>query len=110
MRLMCNLVPSKLYPSTRFCPRRNPGGVELQQLHKSGLVQLVLDYSRMAADQATDPSIQTLKSADTGLHLEAVAFGDSGATLLRRPFALLLFSPPLLPELLRPGHPPSMPR
>ncbi|KAJ8382411.1 hypothetical protein SKAU_G00031890 [Synaphobranchus kaupii] len=34
MRLMCNLVPSKLYPSTRFCPRRNPGGVELQQLHK----------------------------------------------------------------------------
>ena len=35
-----------------------------------GAIQLGLDYTRMAADQTTDPSVQTFKAADTGLHLE----------------------------------------
>lgn len=47
-----------------------------------GAVQLGLDYSKMAADQTTDPSVQALKSADSGLCLEDVVFGDAGATLL----------------------------
>ncbi|KAJ8415636.1 hypothetical protein AAFF_G00426160 [Aldrovandia affinis] len=41
-----------------------------------------LDYSHMATDQASDPTVQTLKTMDTGLRLEEVAFGDTGATLL----------------------------
>ncbi|KAJ8409955.1 hypothetical protein AAFF_G00209960 [Aldrovandia affinis] len=36
----------------------------------------------MATDQASDPTVQTLKTMDTGLRLEEVAFGDTGATLL----------------------------
>ena len=47
-----------------------------------GAVQQDLDYSRMAVDQAADPSIQALKSSDTGLSLEEVLFSDAGATLL----------------------------
>ncbi|KAJ8389881.1 hypothetical protein AAFF_G00113500 [Aldrovandia affinis] len=47
-----------------------------------GAVQLGLDYSHMATDQASDPTVQTLKTMDTGLRLEEVAFGDTGATLL----------------------------
>ena len=47
-----------------------------------GAVQLDLDYSRMAVDQATDPSVQALTSSDTGLRLEEVLFGDTWATLL----------------------------
>ncbi|KAJ8406811.1 hypothetical protein AAFF_G00297270 [Aldrovandia affinis] len=48
-----------------------------------GAVQLGLDYSHMAMDQASDPTVQTLKTMDTGLRLEEVAFGDTGATLLQ---------------------------
>ena len=47
-----------------------------------GAVQLNLDYSRMAVDQAADPSDQALKSSNTGLRLEEVLFSDTGATLL----------------------------
>ena len=47
-----------------------------------GTVQLGLDYTRMAADQSTDPSVQAIKTADTGLRLEDVAFGDTGTSLL----------------------------
>ncbi|KAJ8388112.1 hypothetical protein AAFF_G00147300 [Aldrovandia affinis] len=43
-----------------------------------GAVQLGLDYSHMATDQASDPTVQTLKTMDTGLRLEEVAFGDTG--------------------------------
>ncbi|KAJ8401708.1 hypothetical protein AAFF_G00376790 [Aldrovandia affinis] len=35
-----------------------------------GAVQLGLDYSHMAMDQASDPTVQTLKTMDTGLRLE----------------------------------------
>jgi len=45
-------------------------------------VQLGLDYLRMSADQASDHGVQTLKASDTGLRLEEVAVGDSGATFL----------------------------
>ena len=47
-----------------------------------GAVQLGLDYTRMATDQASDPTVQTLRTSDTGLRLEEVAFGDAGAVLL----------------------------
>ena len=47
-----------------------------------GAVQLNLDYSSMAVDQAADPSVQALKSSDTGLRLEEVLFSDTGAKLL----------------------------
>ena len=47
-----------------------------------GAVQLNLDYSRMAVDQAADPSVQALKSSNTGLSLEEVLFSDTGAKLL----------------------------
>ena len=47
-----------------------------------GAVQLNLDYSRMAVDQAADPSVQALRSSNTGLRLEEVLFSDTGAKLL----------------------------
>ena len=48
----------------------------------SRAVQLGVDYTRMAADQVTDPSVQALKGADVGLRLEDVVFSNAGATLL----------------------------
>ena len=47
-----------------------------------GAVQLGLDYTRMAADQVTDPGVQALKVEGAGLRLEDVVFGDAGITLL----------------------------
>lgn len=46
-----------------------------------GAVQLGLDYASMSTDQALDHGIQTLRASDTGLRLEEVAVGDSGAML-----------------------------
>ena len=46
-----------------------------------GAVQLGLDYLRMGADQASDHGVQTLKASVTGLRLEEVTVGDSGAKL-----------------------------
>ena len=47
-----------------------------------GAIQLGLDYLRMGADQAADHGVQSLKAVNTGLCLEDVAVGDSGARLL----------------------------
>ncbi|XP_010783119.1 uncharacterized protein, partial [Notothenia coriiceps] len=47
----------------------------------NGAVQLGLDYLRMGADQASDHGVQTLKASVTGLRLEEVMVGDSGAKL-----------------------------
>ncbi|XP_010788225.1 signal transducer and activator of transcription 4-like, partial [Notothenia coriiceps] len=47
-----------------------------------GAVQLGLDYTRMAADQVTDPGVQALKVEGAGVRLEDVVFGDAGVTLL----------------------------
>ncbi|XP_077359637.1 uncharacterized protein LOC144005384 [Festucalex cinctus] len=44
-------------------------------------VQLGLDFSRMAADQASDRGTQLLRSSDTGLQVERVAVDDSGVEL-----------------------------
>jgi len=47
-----------------------------------GAVQLGLDYLRMSVDQDSNDGVQTLRVSDTGLRLEEVAVGDSGAKLL----------------------------
>ncbi|KAL7857065.1 hypothetical protein SRHO_G00159640 [Serrasalmus rhombeus] len=45
-------------------------------------VHLGIDYSRMAADQVSDPEVQAYRSAVTGLRLADVPFSDTGVTLL----------------------------
>ena len=46
----------------------------------AGAVHLGLDYTRIAADQTTDPDVQRLRTSTTGLQVEDVVFGDAGAT------------------------------
>ena len=41
-----------------------------------------LDYDLMAADQVADPDVQALRTAETGLKLEDVAFDTASTTLL----------------------------
>ena len=47
-----------------------------------GAVHLGLDYTHMAAEQATDPDVQALRTATTGLQLTEIAFGKGGTMLL----------------------------
>ena len=47
-----------------------------------GAVHLGLDYTQMAADQASDADIQAYRTAVGGLRLADVPFGDDGTTLL----------------------------
>ncbi|XP_054647648.1 uncharacterized protein gdpd2 isoform X2 [Dunckerocampus dactyliophorus] len=44
-------------------------------------VQLGLDYAAMARDQEHDDSVRALRSATSGLHVQRVPVGDSGAVL-----------------------------
>ena len=48
----------------------------------AGAVHLGLDYSRMAADQTTDPDVHTLRTSTTGLKIEDVVFGEADTTLM----------------------------
>ena len=48
----------------------------------TGAVHFGVDYDCMAADQISDPDVQALRTAETGLRLEDVAFGAAGTTLL----------------------------
>ena len=48
----------------------------------AGAVHLGLDYSRMAADQTTDPDVHTLRTSTTGLTIEDVVFGEADTTLM----------------------------
>lgn len=48
-------------------------------------VHLRLDYARMAVDQATDPGVQVLRTATTGLQLSEVTFGDGRITSATSP-------------------------
>ncbi|XP_035265827.1 uncharacterized protein LOC118223430 [Anguilla anguilla] len=45
-------------------------------------VNLGVDYGQMAADQASDPKVQALRTATTGLQLQEVSFGPSCTPLL----------------------------
>ncbi|KAJ8391890.1 hypothetical protein AAFF_G00083610 [Aldrovandia affinis] len=45
-------------------------------------VNLGVDYGQMAADQASDPEVQALRAATTGLQLQEVSFGPSCTPLL----------------------------
>ena len=48
----------------------------------AGAVQLGLDYGKMATEQVADPGVQEMRTAETGLRLEDVPFGETGTTLL----------------------------
>ncbi|KAJ8362061.1 hypothetical protein AAFF_G00399960 [Aldrovandia affinis] len=45
-------------------------------------VNLGVDYGQMAADQTSDPEVQALRAATTGLQLQEVSFGPSCTPLL----------------------------
>ncbi|KAJ8387755.1 hypothetical protein AAFF_G00150560 [Aldrovandia affinis] len=84
-----------------------------------GAVQLGLDYSHMATDQASDPTVQTLKTMDTGLRLEERRFDHVNVdlvgplppshgytylfTMVDRDDPLAGGSPPLLNDVRGPG-------
>ena len=48
----------------------------------AGAVHLGIDYTSMAGDQASDPEVQALRTAVTGLRLEDIKYDNVGATLL----------------------------
>uniref|UniRef100_UPI0035902602 olfactory receptor 5AC2-like n=1 Tax=Myxine glutinosa TaxID=7769 RepID=UPI0035902602 len=48
----------------------------------AGAVHLCVDYARMVADQVSDPMVQALRTADTGLRLSDVPFKDRGTGLM----------------------------
>ncbi|XP_059927934.1 uncharacterized protein LOC132472359 [Gadus macrocephalus] len=48
----------------------------------AGAVHLGIDYTSMAGDQASDPEVQALRTAVTGLSLEDIKYDNVGATLL----------------------------
>ncbi|KAJ8409249.1 hypothetical protein AAFF_G00234470 [Aldrovandia affinis] len=45
-------------------------------------VHLGIDYARLASDQASDPEVQTYRTASTSLQLADVSFDGAGASLL----------------------------
>lgn len=62
-----------------MCPEKTTRW--LTACHGLWQIHLGLDYSRMAADQTTDPHVQPLRTSTTGLKIEDVVFGNAGTTL-----------------------------